>query len=119
MGHAFAAPGLAARARDAGLRGAVVDVFTCSDVLHDALHAPGCAARWRRGIEALRAAELEVSARLIVTPRTAPELESTLTWLETEGISLSEVIVLTTADPHFSVKDIQHIIPNGVQRSVR
>ncbi|RZO59645.1 MAG: glycosyltransferase, partial [Sandaracinaceae bacterium] len=119
MGHAFAAPGLAARARDAGLRGAVVDVFTCSDALHDALHAPGCAARWRRGIEALRAAELEVSARLIVTPRTAPELESTLTWLETEGISLSEVIVLTAADPHFGVKDIQHIIPNGVQRSVR
>ncbi|MEC7525297.1 MAG: polysaccharide deacetylase family protein [Myxococcota bacterium] len=114
MGHGFATPGLARDARSAGLNGAVIDTFTADAALHDALHSPGCHARWRKGVDALRDADLELSARLVVTPRTAPGLEGTRRLLEALGLGVSEVVWIDC-----SPRDFAHDLPNAVQHSRR
>lgn len=98
-GHAFALPGLAIRARDAGLGHATIVFAGTSDAAHDELFGAGAAVEHAAGVAALQAADVHLAARVILTSNR--ELESTrdtLARLEARGIAIDEIAVTAAVD---------------------
>lgn len=96
LGHAFASPGLAKEAREAGLRGATIELLALDEATHDAHYGAGAFARLEAGLDALREAGIETDARLVVTPRTLRDLERTLARASDRALKVEE---LALTDP--------------------
>ncbi len=97
--HAFAQPGLAARARDAGLSGVVAMIFAFDPFVHDGLHRAGAYGDLLAGLDALRDAGIELSAHLVVTRESVAELDATIAELARREMPLVE---LTVSDPELA-----------------
>ena len=97
LGHAFAAPGLAERARDAGLSGVVVMIFAFDPIVHDGLYGAGAYGELLAGLDALAAAGLELSAHLVVTRESAGAVEATIEELSRRAMPVVELSVTEPA----------------------
>ncbi|MEM9068811.1 MAG: polysaccharide deacetylase family protein [Myxococcota bacterium] len=102
--YPFADADCATRMRDAGLGGVTALVWAFDEARHEAA-GPGPWALFRAGWEALARSELEVAARVIVTPETVDGLAATLR--ELEGFKIDEVAI---TDPSLAdvVRDLGH-----------
>jgi peptidoglycan/xylan/chitin deacetylase (PgdA/CDA1 family)/glycosyltransferase involved in cell wall biosynthesis len=89
--HPFADRSLAARARENGLRGVVAIVHAFDPAIHDALHGPSTYERFERGLDALREAGIELSARLVVSHESIPAIERTTAELARRGMKIVEL----------------------------
>ncbi len=92
--HVFATPGLARRAREAGLGHATIVFAGTSDAAHDQLFGAGAAAEYAAGVAALRAADVHLAARVLVTsPDELGSISDALKGLEGRGIPVDEISV--------------------------
>lgn len=90
--YPFAAPGLAAAAREAGLVAATCEVHAMQRDVHEAILGPGTFDAFRRGLDALADAGIERSARVVVSAASEPALEATLRALADAAIRVDEVV---------------------------
>jgi MoaA/NifB/PqqE/SkfB family radical SAM enzyme len=95
--YPFAAPGVAACAKAAGLDAVTAEIHAMDDATHTRVFGAGAWAKLRAGLDAIRDAGLEVSARVIVSPETVASLEFTLATLAGEGIRVDDVTVTDAA----------------------
>jgi len=91
--YPFAKPGVAERAKDAGLDAVTSEVHGMSQEVHDAVFGEGRWHAFRAGLDALGRAGIERSAHVVVSPLTASHLEETLACLATESIRADDVTV--------------------------
>lgn len=95
--HAFAAPGLAARAKAAGLSAVTCLVHSLAKGPNDDIFGAGAFAEFEAGLQALLAAGVEVSAHVVVSPSTATDLEATLEALSRQNLRVDDVSVTEAA----------------------
>lgn len=116
LGHAFAQDDLAERARAAGLDGVVIVVAAFDAGVHDALHEPGAYEAFLAGYEALRAAKIELAARVIVDERSVTHLRSTIARLRVDGVKIDEVCVaLASGDERDAPSEVSESLEAAVR----
>ncbi len=97
--HVFSIPGLAIRARDAGLGHATLVFAGTSDAAHDELFGRGAALEPAAGVAALQAADLHIAARVIlVSEDELASINDTLRHLEARGIPIDEIAATSAVD---------------------
>lgn len=95
--YPFAAPGLAEKARAAGLVSVTCEVYAMTRDVHEAVLGPGSFDAFRAGLERLAAAGLERSARVVLCPASAASFAATLGALAERGIRVDEVVATDAA----------------------
>jgi len=88
----FASEGLLDAARGAGLDGVLALVDCFDEEAYDAIHGAGSWAAFAAGWDALCRSEVELSARILVSPESAKVLDATLEALD--GVKLEEVCAI-------------------------
>ncbi len=95
--HPFAADGLAARARAAGLVSVTCEVHSMVPEVHERVLGRGTFAAFEAGLERLAEAGIERSARVVLSPASEASFVATLRALDARGIRVDEVVALDAA----------------------